>query len=163
MIGVFVSFTLSQAGMVIYWRRLRGPGWKASALINGFGALVTGIVLIVVAVTKAREVAWIILLLIPVHVVFFRITKRHYDIVASQLSLKGWANDRPRRQNTVLVPISGVHRAVVQAVEYAKTLSPDVRAVYVNVDPVMTERLHGDWKQWARAYRSWCWTPRSVR
>jgi amino acid transporter len=150
MIGVFVSFTLSQAGMVVHWRRLRGPGWKMSAVINGFGALVTGIVLIVVAVTKAHEGAWIILLLIPLHVVFFRATKRHYDVVASQLSLKGWAHEMPRRQNTVLVPISGVHRAVVQAVEYAKTLSSDVRAVYVNVDPMMTDHIRRDWEQWGQ-------------
>jgi hypothetical protein len=150
MIGVFVSFTLSQAGMVAHWRRLRGPGWKTSAFINGFGAAVTGIVLVVVAVTKAHEGAWIILLLIPLHVFFFRATKRHYDIVADQLSLKGWSNGTPRRHNTVLVPISGVHRAVVQAVEYAKTLSPDVRAVYVNVDPLVTERLKDEWKQWGQ-------------
>lgn len=150
MIGVFVSFTLSQAGMVAHWRRLRGPGWKTSALINGFGATVTGIVLIVVAVTKAHEGAWIILLLIPVHVFFFRITKRHYDVVAAQLSMKGWADETPRRHNTVLVPISGVHRAVAQALEYAKTLSSDVRAVYVTVDPLMTERLQEDWKQWGQ-------------
>jgi amino acid transporter len=151
MIGVFVSFTLSQAGMVAHWRRLRGSGWKTSAVINGVGAVVTGIVLIVVAVTKAHEGAWIILLLIPVHVLFFRVTKRHYDVVASQLSLKGWANEIQRRQNTVLVPISGVHRAVVQAVEYAKTLSPDVRAVYVNVDPLLTEHLRRDWEQWGQS------------
>jgi amino acid transporter len=150
MIGVFVSFTLSQAGMVVHWLRLRGPGWKTSAFINGFGALVTGIVLIVVAVTKAHEGAWIILLLIPVHVYFFRITKKHYDVVAAQLSVKGWINPAPRRHNTVLVPISGVHRAVAQAVEYAKTLSSDVRAVYVNADPVITERLQDDWKQWGQ-------------
>lgn len=150
MIGVFVSFTLSQAGMVAHWRRLRGPGWKTSALINGFGALVTGIVLVVVAVTKAHEGAWIILLLIPVHVFFFRLTKRHYDVVAAQLSLRGWTNETTRRHNSVLVPISGVHRAVVQAVEYAKTLSADVRAVYVNVDPMVTERLRGDWDQWGQ-------------
>src|SRR4029079_8556672 len=70
MIGVFVSFTLSQAGMVVHWRRLRGPGWKTSAIINGIGATVTGIVLLVVAITKTHEGAWIILLLIPVHVMF---------------------------------------------------------------------------------------------
>lgn len=150
MIGVFVSFTLSQGGMVAHWRRLRGPGWKTSAAINGFGAIVTGIVLVVVAVTKAQEGAWIILLLIPVHVFFFRITKRHYDVVAAELSLKGWTNATPRRQNTVLVPLSGVHRAVVQALEYAKTLSKDVRAVYVNVDAMTTERLRQDWAQWGQ-------------
>jgi amino acid transporter len=155
MIGVFVSFTLSQAGMVAHWRRLHGPGWKMSALVNGFGATVTGIVLLVVAVTKAHEGAWIILLLIPVHVFFFRLTKRHYDGVASQLSLKTLSLETsemksPRRHNAVLVPISGVHRAVVQAVEYAKTLSSDVRAIYVNVDPVITDQLRGQWEQWGQ-------------
>jgi amino acid transporter len=150
MIGVFVSFTLSQAGMVAHWRRLRGRAWKTSALINGFGAMVTGIVLVVVAITKTHEGAWIILLLIPVHVLFFRLTKHHYDVVAAELSMKGWGEGAPRRTNTVLVPISGVHRAVAQAVEYAKTLSPDVRAVYVRVDPAITQRLEDDWRQWGQ-------------
>ena len=150
MIGVFVSFTLSQSGMVVHWRRVRGPGWRSSAAINGFGAMVTGIVLVVVAVTKAHEGAWIILLLIPVFVVFFRVTKRHYDVVASHLSLKGLEQAAWRRVNTVLVPISGVHRAVVKAVEYARTLSPDVRAVYVNVNPTTTEHLQHDWEQWGQ-------------
>ena len=150
MIGVFVSFTLSQAGMVRHWWRLHGPAWRTSAAINGFGALVTGVVLLVVAVTKAHEGAWIILLLIPLHVLFFRATKHHYDMVASQLSLKGWSNEQPRRRNTVLVPISGVHRAVVLAIEYAKTLSSDVRAVYVDADPIRTEQLRQDWEQWGQ-------------
>lgn len=150
MIGVFVSFTLSQAGMVVHWRRLRGPRWRTNALINGIGALVTGIVLLVVAATKAHEGAWIILVLIPFHVLFFRSTKRHYDVVASQLSLKGWTMSKPRRANCVLVPISGVHRAVVQAVEYASTLSRDVRAVYVNTDPAITAQLRLDWERWGQ-------------
>jgi amino acid transporter len=150
MIGVFVSFTLSQAGMVAHWRRVRGPTWKTSLVINGFGAVVTGVVLIVVAVTKAHEGAWIILLLIPLHVLFFRLTKRHYETVAAQLSLNAWTNRVGRRRNTVLVPISGVHRAVMQALEYAQTLSSDVRAVYVNGNPVITERLHEDWQRWGQ-------------
>jgi amino acid transporter len=147
MIGVFVSFTLSQAGMVVHWRKLKGPGWKTSAFINGLGAAVTGIVLIVVALTKSREGAWIILLLIPVHVVMFRATRRHYDEVEHQLSLDGWTNGT-RHHNTVLVPMSGVHRAVVQALEYAKTLSSDVKAVYVNIDPAATQQLCSQWKTW---------------
>jgi len=147
MIGVFVSFTLSQAGMVVHWRKLKGPGWRTSAFINGLGAMVTGIVLIVVALTKSREGAWIILLLIPVHVFLFRATRRHYDEVARQLSLDGWTNGT-RHRNTVLVPMSGVHRAVVQALEYAKTLSTDVRAVYVSIDPAATSQLCGQWKKW---------------
>ena len=148
MIGVFLSFTLSQAGMVMHWRRLRGPGWRTSAAINGLGAAVTGIVLLVVGLTKGLEGAWVIMLLIPAHVMFFRMTKRHYDEVASQLSLKAWKNGEGRRQNTVVVPISGVHRAVVQALEYAKTLSPDVRAVYVNIDPAATDHIRREWERW---------------
>jgi len=147
MIGVFVSFTLSQAGMVVHWRRLKGSGWKTSAFINGLGAFVTGVVLIVVALTKVREGAWIIILLIPLHVFLFRATRRHYDEVARQLSLDGWTNGT-RHKNTVLVPMSGVHRAVVQAIEYAKTLSPDVRGVYVNIDPAATNQMCAQWKKW---------------
>jgi hypothetical protein len=147
MIGVFVSFTLSQAGMVVRWRRLRSPGWRSNASINGLGAVVTGIVLLVVAATKAHEGAWIIILLIPVIVVFFRMTRRHYDEVAAQLTLKGWQPQRTRH-NTVLVPISGIQRAVVEALDYAKTLSPDARAVYVNIDPAETERLRTQWAKW---------------
>ena len=147
MIGVFVSFTLSQAGMVLHWRREGGAGWRTSAAINGAGALVTGVVLIVVAITKAAEGAWIILLLIPLNVVLFRVTRRHYDIVASQLTLRGWQR-RARRHNTVLVPISGIQRAVVGAVDYARTLSSDVRAIYVNLDTSATEHLKREWEQW---------------
>ena len=150
MIGVVVSFTLSQAGMVQHWRRLRTQGWRTSAVINGFGAAVTGVVLVVVAVTKAHEGAWVILLLIPLHVLFFRATKRHYDGVAAQLSLRQWSPVSGARNNTVVVPISGVHRAVVQAVEYAKTLSHDVRALYVNTDPLATEQLRREWSTWGQ-------------
>jgi hypothetical protein len=147
MIGVFVSFTLSQAGMVIHWRRLRGPGWRSSAAINGVGAVVTGIVLVVVAVTKALEGAWIIMLLIPLNVLFFTLTRSHYDGVASQLTLRGYQR-RGVRRNMVLVPISGIQRAVVEALDYAKTLSSDVRALYVNIDPTATSQLKGEWDQW---------------
>jgi amino acid transporter len=147
MIGVFVSFTLSQSGMVVRWRRLRTRGWRSHAIVNGIGALVTGVVLIVVAVTKAHEGAWLIMLLIPANVIFFRATGKHYATVSAQLSLHGW---RPQsvRTNTVIVPISGIQRAVVGALDYAKTLSGDVRAVYVNMDPVETERLRTQWSEW---------------
>jgi len=147
MIGVFVSFTLSQAGMVVHWWRLRGPGWRSSALINGIGALVTAVVLAVVALTKTLEGAWIILLLIPANVLFFRLTRQHYDGVAAQLTLKGFARPAQRR-NTVLIPISGIQRAVVAALDYAQTLSRDVRALYVNIDPAATEQLRREWTAW---------------
>ena len=150
MIGVFVSFTLSQAGMVFHWCGRRIPGWRTSALINGIGATVTGIVLLVVTITKAHEGAWIILLLIPVLVGLFRITHRHYQAVAQQLALSGAVPSDTPVHNTVLVPIGGMQRAVVRALDYAKTLSPDVRAVYVDVDPVATEQLGREWDAWGR-------------
>jgi amino acid transporter len=149
MIGVFVSFTLSQAGMVRKWRREGGAGWLASALLNLVGAVATGLVLVVVAVTKFAEGAWIILFLIPVLVLWFRSVHSHYARVAEQLSLRGWQPE-PRHHNTVLVPISGVHRAVVQALQYAKMLSPDVRAVYVDVDPKVTADARREWERWGQ-------------
>lgn len=152
MIGVFISFTLSQFGMVRRWLRERGPGWRTSAAINAIGAAVTGVVLAIVAVTKAHEGAWIVLLIIPIQVQLFRVTRRHYDAVAAQLSLKDWDHVSPRR-NIVLVPISGVHRAVVQAVSYARTLSPDVRALYVNIEPIATGQVRRDWDEWGAGVR----------
>jgi hypothetical protein len=147
MIGVFVSFTLSQAGMVIHWRKAKEPGWKTSALINGFGAIVTGVVLVIVAVTKTFEGAWIVLLLIPLIVMVFKETRRHYDHVAAELTLRGYTT-QPRLHNTVLIPIGGLQRAVVEALRYAETLSDDVRAVYVDVNPAATEQLRRDWAEW---------------
>jgi uncharacterized membrane protein len=147
MIGVFVSFTLSQAGMVIHWRQAKEPGWKTSAAINGFGAAVTFIVLIIVTVTKTLEGAWIVLLLIPAIVMLFKATRRHYDHVAAQLTLRGYATQR-RVHNTVIIPISGIQRAVVEALRYAETLSDDVRAIYVDVDPAGTTQIRKDWETW---------------
>ena len=150
MIGVFVSFTLSQAGMVMHWRKLRGEGWRTSAAINGFGAVVTGVVLLIVATTKAFEGAWIVIVMIPALVVIFEVTRRHYDQVAAELSLRGWRPE-PVQHHTVLVPIGGIQRAVVQALRYAHTLSNDVRAVYVDIDPATTQGLRQQWNEWGQS------------
>ena len=152
MLGVFVSFTLSQAGMVVKWRRERTKGWRVGAFINGLGATLTLIVLFVVAITKFREGAWIIIMLIPILVMHFLAIHRHYEKVATQLSLKGLAVP-DKKHNTVIVPIGGVHRAVVQALEYARTLSDDVRAVYVDVDPHATQEIREDWTRWGNGVR----------
>ncbi|HEY3381365.1 MAG TPA: APC family permease [Vicinamibacterales bacterium] len=149
MIGVFLSFTLSQTGMVLRWRRLRTSGWRSSAFVNGLGAIVTAGVLLVVTITKTPEGAWIILMLIPALVVIFIETRHHYDHVASQLTLRGWEPD-PKRKNTVLIPIGGLHRAVVQALRYARTLSTDVRAVYVSTNAEATETVRRDWELWGQ-------------
>jgi amino acid transporter len=149
MIGVFVSFTLSQAGMVLHWRSLGGAGWRTSAAVNGFGAVVTGVVLAIVAVTKSAEGAWIIIVMIPVLVMLFVITRRHYDHVASELTLRDWAPDAPGG-HLVLVPIGGIQRAVVKALRYARTLSTDVRAIYVEIDPAATAALQQQWNEWGQ-------------
>src|SRR4029078_10579328 len=156
MIGVFVSFTLSQAGMVIHWVKVgslqpRGGegGWKSSAVINGFGAAVTGVVLVIVAITKVAEGAWIIIVMIPVLVGIFEMTRRHYDHVAAELTLRGW-DPEPAGRHVLIVPIGGLQRAVVKALRYARTLATDVRAVYVELDPTATEALHRQWKEWGQ-------------
>ena len=149
MIGVFVSFTLSQTGMVVHWRALRAPGWRSSAVVNGFGAIVTGIVLIIVAATKSAEGAWVIILMIPVLVAIFKVTRRHYDHVASELTLRDWSPE-PNGKHVAVIPIGGIQRAVVKALRYAQTLSADVRAVYVEIDPRATEELRRQWPRWGQ-------------
>jgi amino acid transporter len=152
MLGVFVSFTLSQSGMVVKWRREKKPGWRGSMVVNALGATLTGIVLVIVAVTKFTEGAWIIVFLIPILVAFFLAIHRHYARVAKQLSLRGM-EIAERKHNTVIVPIGGVHRAVVQALDYARTLSDDVRAIYVDVDAHATEEIRREWSRWGRGVR----------
>ncbi|PYM86080.1 MAG: amino acid permease [Candidatus Rokuibacteriota bacterium] len=146
-VGVFISFTLSQAGMVRHWHRERGPGWRWRLLINGTGALLTGVVTIVIAVTKFTHGAWIVVLLVPILVLMFQTVNRHYALVADQLSLEGYGGPPPIR-HTVLVPIGDVHRGVVAAVQYAKLLSPEAKAVYVETDPVATRALEEKWIKW---------------
>ena len=152
MIGVFISFTLSQSGMVIKWRRERGPGWRRSAAVNAVGATLTGIVLVVVAVTKFREGAWIVLAVLPMVVLLFHWTRQHYLHVASQLSLEGW-QPRSLRTHIVLVPIGGVNRAVVRALEYARAVGHDVRAITVDVDPRITTGVREGWSRWGQGVK----------
>jgi len=147
MIGVFLSFTLSQTGMFLRWRRTRPAGWRRSAAVNGFGALLTFVVLIIVSITKGPEGAWIVMILIPVIVFVFLQTKKHYDEVAAQLTLRDWTPPA-RRTNIVLVPISGVQRAVMAALRYAESISTDVRAVYVNDNTEQIAMLNTEWKTW---------------
>ena len=148
MIGVFLSFTLSQSSMFLRTKRLAAPGWQASAAISAFGALLTGLVLIIVTLTKTLEGAWIVLTLIPILVTVFKLTRSHYESVADQLSLASVAVDTTPHGHIVIVPIGGVHRAVIEALRYASALAKDVRAVYVNVHPESLVQLKKDWPVW---------------
>jgi hypothetical protein len=148
-VGVFLSFTISQVGMVRRWLRLKEPGWQRSALINGLGATVTGVVLVVLASTKFLEGAWAVLLLIPIMVVVLRRIHKHYADVAQQLSLQDVRPPQAVRRHTAVVLVSGVHRGVIPAIQYALSLAPDnVTAVYVDMDPVATEKMKAKWEKW---------------
>jgi amino acid transporter len=148
-VGVFISFTLSQAGMVRHWWTHRVPGWRRRLVVNGVGATTTGLVAMVIAVTKFTHGAWIVVLVIPILVWSFLAMRRHYEEVALGLSLQGF-DSPPEFQHTVLVLIGDVHRGVVRAIQYARTLAPTaaVRAVYVETDPAQTSRLEEKWARW---------------
>jgi amino acid transporter len=147
-IGVFLSFTLSQAGMVKHWLVLREPGWKKSAVINGMGALATGVVLLVIAATKFMLGAWIVVILIPMLVLMFLRIRSHYLDVARRLSLENYPAPTAFH-HTVCVLVPKVHRGVIPAIAYARSITEDVRGVYVEIDPQESARVHEKWARWA--------------
>ena len=149
-VGVFISFTLSQSGMVRHWWKERVAGWRHKIAINGVGAVATGVVTVVIAATKFTHGAWIVVLVIPTLVATFLAMRRHYEDVADQLSLEGLPGP-PELRHTVLVVVGDLHRGVVRAVQYAKTLaapSVAVRAVFVETDPAKTHKLEEKWARW---------------
>jgi amino acid transporter len=148
-VGVFISFTLSQAGMVRFWLNHRQPGWRHRIAINGTGAVATGVVTLVIAATKFTHGAWIVVIVIPILVAAFLAMRRHYEDVAEQLSLEG-LETAPQMRHTVLVIVGDLHRGVVRAVQYARTLATGaaVRAVFVETDPVKTAKLEEKWARW---------------
>lgn len=200
-VGVFLSFTLSQSGMVQHWlkERARSPNfkakkkkrreeeeihftqstvdeealpdaeleaadergstfvsdevtdhshWKKFIVVNGVGAIATFIVLCVFIATKFIHGAWIVVVVIPLLVLMFRSIHSHYVGVAKQLSTEGLGELRPIK-HTVIVPISGIHRGVVTALQYAKAIAPGhVQAVYVDFDEEATAKLREKWERW---------------
>ena len=144
-LGVFVSFTLSQGSMVRYWLRHRGPRWPLRALLNGTGAVVTGIVAVIIGLTKFTHGAWMVVVLIPCMIVLFLAVRRHYDDVARQLSVEGVAPRAALAPPAILVLVGDVHRGMLPAVEYARALSPEARGVYVETDPEQTRRFEERW------------------
>jgi len=148
-VGVFLAFTLSQAGMVVHWFKARGGRWPIKALVNGLGATVTAATFLIVAYSKFREGAWIVLILIPGLALVFRAVHLHYREVGRELTLRGLppglrALPKPR----VIIPISGVHRGVIEALRYAESISSDIKAVYVETDGGTAERVRQEWERW---------------
>ena len=180
-VGVFLSFTLSQSGMVRHWMRAgrarkaattdeearqgepksqahkitpqeahEARHWKKSIFVNGLGACATFVVLIVLVITKFVHGAWIVVVLIPLLVALFRAIHRHYLDVARQLTTEGAQKVQPI-EHEVIVPISGIHRGVLQALEYAKAIAHGhVTALYINVDDEATQKLREKWSGWVQ-------------
>ncbi len=147
-VGVFLSFTLSQAGMVKRWLTKRGPHWRKKLVINGVGAVATGIATLIIGSTKFMHGAWIVVALLPLIILWFRSIHAHYEAVDDQITLERDHRPPQPRKNTVIVPISGVNRAVIRALDYARSRSADIRAVLVDVDPEHTAKIEIQWAQW---------------
>ncbi len=148
-IGAFLAFTLSQAGMVLHWVRERGLNWWLKSTINGIGALTTLVTLLVVGVSKFGQGAWITVLIIPILVFTFLQVRNHYRRVADELTLRGLPPSlRPAPDPRVVIPVSGVHRAMVEAVNFARSISSEVTAVYIELQPGSGEMMRAEWEQW---------------
>lgn len=169
-IGVFLSFTLSQAGMARRWRKSghltagesiqeagstvrHDPRWRVKMVVNGVGAVATALVMLVFAVTKFRDGAWIVLVLIPLLVAMFLTIHRHYKDLARNLSLEDYQPPPHVSRQRVIMPISGVHRGTLAALRYARTLSKDVTVVHVSVDPADANKVRRKWEYWGEGVR----------
>jgi len=146
-VGVFLSFTLSQASMVRRWLVRREPGWQWRWWLNAVGAATTGLVVAIITATKFTHGAWVVVLLIPLLVMLFMAIRRHYADVAGQLSLDGYGGPPPM-QHTVLVLAGDLHKGVIHALQYARTIAPSVKGVYVELDPEKTRRNEEKWIKW---------------
>ena len=147
-VGVFICFTLSQAGMVVHWRKERSSGWTWRSLVNGLGAILTGVVFLVVAYEKFDAGAKLVLVFIPFLIAMMMFIRHQYASSSRQLEMKpGAAVPQPHRHNRVVIPISGVNRAVVQALNVARSITTDIRAVYVSDDPAHSDAVRETWTQ----------------
>jgi hypothetical protein len=170
-IGVFLSFTLSQAGMSHRWWKIgrlksgdemveRGSTlhpdrrWLMKMIINGVGSFATCIVMLVFAITKFSQGAWVVLILIPALVSVFFVINRHYSTLARRLSLDNYGEPPPYMgRHRVIVSISSVHQGTLAALRYAHMLSDDVTAVHVSIDPLETEKVQKKWEMWGKGTR----------
>lgn len=146
-IGVFLAFTLSQSGMVVRWFKLKTKGWMLKAVLNGIGALATFVVLLDVVVEKFFEGAWFVLVCIGLLLFVFKKINGHYRELSQKLQLLEPKTPLEAKKNTVLVLVQGVHAGTMNAVSFAQSISSELQAVYVEIDPVATENLKLQWSK----------------
>ena len=161
-IGVFISFTIAQTGMVMHWRKERTPGWIIPATVNAVGAIVTGVVVLIIAVTKFFYGAWLVMIFIPVMIVMLRKIRGHYNDVKEQLRMpvaketdvpmknldSASYNTVPIGKNIVIVPISGLTNIMVRTLNYAKVISTDVTAVHITINQEAGKSVEEKWNAW---------------
>jgi amino acid transporter len=169
-IGVFLSFTLSQTGMARRWWKAghlmpgeeivepgsvvrHDKGWVHKMVINGVGAVSTFVVMIVFAATKFKDGAWVVITLTPLLVTGFYTIHHHYKRLAKDLSLEDHRTPVLMTRNRVILPIGGVHRGTLAALRYARTLSQDITAVHVSINPAEAEKITSKWLKWGDGYR----------
>jgi amino acid transporter len=148
-VGAFTAFTLSQTGMVVHWWRSRERGWRLKAFLNGLGALATGFTLFIIGISKFIHGAWITIIIILISVIIFSRIKRHYEEVANELTMRGLPPSlKPGPTPRIVVPVSGVHRGIVEAIAYAQSISDNVTAVYIELEPGQGEAMRERWERW---------------
>jgi hypothetical protein len=149
-VGVFIDFTISQAGMIRHWLRERPPGWRYRLAINAVGCVMTGAVAVIVTSVKFVDGAWLVVLLIPLLVAMMVFVRREYDDQAEELSVReDIVIPPPHRAQRVVVPVPGINRAVVQAVNFGRALTNDIRGVYVTNNMEEGEEVR---KRWDRQF-----------
>jgi amino acid transporter len=153
-VGVFTSFTLSQAGMVRRWLKEKEPGWQSSALMNGLGAIATAVVLGVIISTKFLLGAWLVVLTVPLLVSLFLAIRRHYQYVAERLSIQGLPPKvyppRPKPDvvtHPAVVVVGQLNRGTVEALDYARTIADEIVAVHVDIGSTERKKLQEKWQQ----------------
>jgi amino acid transporter len=147
-VGVFIDFTISQAGMIRHWLRTRPRGWRYRLAVNAIGCVTTGIVAVVVTGFKFLDGAWFVVLLIPTLVAMMLFIRREYDAQATELHVRDdLVFAGPEREERVIIPVNGINRAVVQAVNFGRSIADDVRAVFVTEDGEEGEQLRLRWER----------------
>lgn len=162
-VGVFLSFTMSQVGMARHWwnagknplavKLPENKGWQWKIAVNGFGAICTTVVTLIFAITKFVDGAWIIVLLLPAIVFSFIAVRQHYKNLAQDLSLENFGEPPPSSRHRVILPISGVHRGALEALNYARALSDDVTAVHISIEPEKRAAVEQKWEWWGKGVR----------
>lgn len=152
-IGVFISFTIAQTSMVVHWFREKGTGWQIRAFLNGLGAFTTGLVVIIITVTKFSHGAWLILLFIPIMIYIFKKIRGHYNSLAEQLHLPEESYEEgaaffPKGKHIVIVPVSSPTRVVYESIKYAKMIGDNIIAVHISDNVEMQKKLREKWNKW---------------